>query len=80
MPSKILKVWPVGTEIHLGAALPAMITAIRIQGDDFVDYECAYWNSGKREVVWCAVNEFSVGQDQNQTRIGFENGGSQCLT
>jgi len=74
MATKTLKVWPVGTEIHLGAALPGMITAIRIQGDNFVDYECAYWNSGKRETVWCALPEFTVGPKQSRDAIGFRNG------
>lgn len=50
---KELELIEIGTEVLLNGGLPAKVSAVTIRGiENFVAYECVWWNEGERKVDW----------------------------
>ncbi len=65
-----------GTEIKIGPTqeITAMVLQVRIQEEDYVDYQVVWWNGKERKTEWLTGLEVRGGSWSAEQTIGFING------
>ena len=67
-----IEVHNIGTTVTLTDTIDAKIVAISIRDNNYVQYECAWWNGSSLIEHWfCASDFISVGETDAVTKIGF---------
>ena len=67
-----IEVHNIGTTVTLTDTIDAKIVAISIRDNNYVQYECAWWNGSILTEHWFTAGDFlSVGEKDAVTKIGF---------
>ena len=75
VPVDTMDLHSIGTAVTLAATVEAKIVAISIRGNNYVQYECAWWSGSSLTKDWfCAAEFISVGEKDAVTKIGFIRG------
>ena len=62
----------IGTTVSLTESISATIVTISIHANNYVQYECSWWNGDTRVKDWFSSSNFlSVGEKDAVTKIGF---------
>ena len=70
--SNTIEIYNVGTEVSLTEKISAKIVTIAIHENNFVAYECSWWNGDTRSKDWFSSADFlSVGEKDPIAKIGF---------
>lgn len=70
MTKNSLELYKVGSKVKLAEDVHGSIIAICIRGDNYVTYECGWWNGRSHDSKWFHANEIEVTLSE-KTRIGF---------
>ena len=70
MSKNTLELYKIGSKVKLADDVYGIITAISIRGDNYVTYECAWWNGRSHDSRWFHTSEIEVTLSE-KTRIGF---------
>jgi len=71
MTKKIVKVYPIGTEVEIDKVIDATISGVLIR-DNFIEYECQ-WFKGKLESQWVPEVIIKPKEKTEKIKIGFKN-------
>jgi hypothetical protein len=67
-----IEIHSVGTPVALTETIDAKIITIVIHENNYVTYECSWWNGDTRTKDWFSSSDFlSVGEKDSTTKIGF---------
>lgn len=70
MTKNSLELYKIGSKVKLADDVYGVITAICLRGDNYVTYECAWWNGRSHDNKWFHSSEIEVALSE-KTRIGF---------
>ena len=70
MTKNSLDLYGVGSKVKLADDVYGIITAICLRGDNYVTYECSWWNGRSHDSKWFHSDEIEVTLSE-KTRIGF---------
>jgi uncharacterized protein YodC (DUF2158 family) len=65
-----LELYKIGSKVKLTEDVFGTIAAINITGDNYITYECSWWNGRSYDRKWFCPNEIEVTLAE-RTRIGF---------
>lgn len=66
----MLEVYRIGSSVTIGKSIDATILEITIKSNNYVIYQCGWWNGNSYEMKW--FEEFMVSGDKEEKRtIGF---------
>ena len=67
-----IEIHSVGTPVALTETIDAKIITIVIHENNYITYECSWWNGDTRAKDWFSASDFlSVGEKDPTTKIGF---------
>lgn len=66
-----LEVYKIGTKVKLDEDVVATITSVNIRANDYVTYECGWWNGKSHDSKWFTENEISPTETSVKNKIGF---------
>lgn len=70
MTKNTMDVYKVGSQVKLTNDVYGVITGISIRGDNYVTYECGWWNGRSYDTKWFHDSEFEVTAAE-KNKIGF---------
>jgi len=70
MSKNTLELYRVGSKVKLEDNVFGTITGIMIRGQNYVTYECSWWNGRSHDSKWFHETELEVTLSE-KTRIGF---------
>ena len=73
-----LEVYEVGTDVVLSEDIQAKIVTVAIHAENIVQYECAWWSGETRTRDWFTLDDFTVKNHEEPTKIGFLRGDETC--
>jgi uncharacterized protein YodC (DUF2158 family) len=72
MSKNNLDLFKIGSTVKLTDDVYGTITAICIRGNNYVTYECSWWNGRSHDNKWFHENELELTLGHlEKTRIGF---------
>lgn len=70
MSKNSLETFKIGSKVKLTEDVYGVISAVCIRGNNYVTYECSWWNGRSHDSKWFHENEIEVTLSE-KTRIGF---------
>lgn len=70
---KIVKVFPIGTDVVIDSNVKGIIIGITIREKDAIVYEVSWWDGFERKLEKFAECELKFPVNQKQQKIGFKN-------
>jgi len=70
MSKNTLETYKIGSKVKLTDDVFGTISAISIRGDNYVTYECGWWNGRSYDNRWFHADEIEV-TVADKARIGF---------
>jgi hypothetical protein len=70
MSKNSLETFKIGSKVKLTEDVYGTISAICIRGNNYVTYECSWWNGRSNDSKWFYDSEIEVTISE-KTRIGF---------
>ena len=70
MTKNSLELYKIGSKVKLAEDVYGTITATCVRGDNYITYECSWWNGRSHDSKWFHSNEIEVTLSE-KTRIGF---------
>jgi len=71
MSKNSLELYKIGSKVKLTDDLYGNISAICLRGNNYVTYECSWWNGSSHDSKWFYESEIEVSSDAEKHRIGF---------
>lgn len=65
-----LEVYNIGSRVKLTSDVDGIIVGICIRGDNYVTYECGWWNGRSYDTKWFHSSEIEISIGE-KTKIGF---------
>ena len=65
-----LEVYNIGSRVKLTSDVDGTIVGVCIRGDNYVTYECGWWNGRSYDTKWFHVSEIEISLGE-KTKIGF---------
>jgi uncharacterized protein YodC (DUF2158 family) len=70
MSKNSLELYKIGSKVKLGDGVDGVIISINIRSDNYITYECGWWNGRSYSTQSFSSNEIEVTVAE-KTRIGF---------
>jgi hypothetical protein len=70
MTKNTLEIYKIGSKVKLADDIHGSITAICIRGNNYITYECSWWNGRSHDNKWFYADEIEVTTGE-KTKIGF---------
>lgn len=55
-----LELLEVGSKVFVGEDIPALVTAICVRANNYVQYECTWWSSRENHTAWFIPQELKI--------------------
>jgi uncharacterized protein YodC (DUF2158 family) len=70
MSKNSVELYKIGSKVKLTDDVYGIITGISIRGNNYITYECAWWNGRSHDSKWFHENEIEVTVAEKY-KIGF---------
>lgn len=70
MSKNSVELYKIGSKVKLTDDVYGVITGITIRGDNYITYECSWWNGRSYDSKWFHSSEISV-TTAEKYKIGF---------
>lgn len=70
MSKNSVEIYKIGSKVKLADDVDGTITAISIRGNNYITYECSWWNGRSHDSKWFYTDEIEATSNE-KTRIGF---------
>jgi len=70
MSKNVLELYKIGSKVQLADDVYGIITGINIRGDNYITYECGWWNGRSYDSKWFHGDEIEITTNE-KTKIGF---------
>lgn len=70
MSKNSLETFKIGSKVKLAEDVYGVISAVCIRGNNYITYECSWWNGRSHDSKWFNETEIEVTLSE-KTRIGF---------
>ena len=70
MTKNSLELYKVGTKVKLTEDVYGQISAVSIRANNYITYECSWWNGRSVDNKWFHESEIEITESE-KTRIGF---------
>jgi len=70
MTKNSIELHRIGSKVKLADDVEGTIIAISIRGNNYITYECSWWNGRSHDSKWFHSDEIEITSTE-KTRIGF---------